>query len=473
MMRRMGGWIEPHHGAHRVRTRANGKIETLAKCDTEEEAQAYLRGLSVLRSQGRVAVVDTLRTYGARWMDRRELRRLRSVGNDRSRWKTHVDAHPIADRPIASVSRREVRGWLEWLEPRADWATRRAALTLVRGCLAAAVDDEVRTDNPAANLKIEKPADAHETDGWTYLLPDEQTALLTRSARTLRPTVLIAAVALGTGLRQGEQWNLELRDVDADGESPSLLVRWGSKGKPPKSGKMRRVPLFGIALAAMREWIAGLPTYAPRNPMGLAFPTQRGCRRQRSKLPRGWSKVLTAAGLASGVSRHDGHTVRWHDLRHSCASSLVAGWWGRVWTLQEVRDVLGHSSVVVTERYAHLSEGVLVAAAEATPGAPLGSKALLPSSDETSENQARHARFERATFAFGGRGIPEDLRQLEALGEQLREQEERFLLAVAQRNRFARTIGMGLAEASKAYREAVEAVLLEEAPSRRAAGAGR
>ena len=456
MMRRMGGWIEPHHGGHRVRTRVHGKIETLATCETVDEAQSFLRGLSVLRAQSRVAVVDTVRTFGARWMDRREVRRLRSVANDRSRWKTHVDAHPLADRPIATVTRGEVRRWLEWLEPRAGWATRRAALNLLRACLGAAVDDEVRADNPAANLTVEKPADAHETDGWTYLLPDEQTALLTRPGCEHRSAVLIAAVALGTGLRQGEQWNLELRDVDVDGEAPSLLVRWGSRGKPPKSGKMRRVPLFGIALVAMREWIDGLPKYAPRNPEGLAFPTQRGCRRQRSKLPRGWDKVLTAAGLSVAAKRHDGASVRWHDLRHSCASSLVAGWWGRVWTLQEVRDVLGHSSVVVTERYAHLSHGVLVAAAGATPGAPLGSKGLLPSSDETSENPARHARFERATFAFGGRGIPEELRGLEALGEQLREQEERYLLAVAQRNRFARSIGVDLAEASRAYREAAE-----------------
>jgi len=119
MMRRMGGWIEPHHGGHRVRTRVHGKIETLATCETVDEAQSFLRGLSVLRAQSRVAVVDTVRTFGARWMDRREVRRLRSVANDRSRWKTHVDAHPLADRPIATVTRGEVRRWLEWLEPRA------------------------------------------------------------------------------------------------------------------------------------------------------------------------------------------------------------------------------------------------------------------------------------------------------------------------------------------------------------------
>jgi len=33
----------------------------------------------------------------------------------------------------------------------------------------------------------------------------------------------------------------------------------------------------------------------------------------------------------------------------------VAGWWGRAWTLTEVCALLGHSSIKVTERYAHLA----------------------------------------------------------------------------------------------------------------------
>lgn len=47
--------------------------------------------------------------------------------------------------------------------------------------------------------------------------------------------------------------------------------------------------------------------------------------------------------------------VHWHDLRHSCASMLInAGV-----DLYTVGKILGHSSPVTTQRYAHLSQGTL------------------------------------------------------------------------------------------------------------------
>jgi hypothetical protein len=58
--------------------------------------------------------------------------------------------------------------------------------------------------------------------------------------------------------------------------------------------------------------------------------------------------------------------VRFHDLRHTCASHLVSGTWGRRWSLEEVQRVLGHGSRSTTERYAHLAEDALDHAAAQT-----------------------------------------------------------------------------------------------------------
>jgi len=111
------------------------------------------------------------------------------------------------------------------------------------------------------------------------------------------------------------------------------------------------------AVEAVRRWLELLPTYAKENPLRLAFPTPRGCRRDRGKV-YGFHKLRANAGIT--------RRVRWHDLRHTCASSLVAGWWGRAWRLEEIREVLGHSSIEVTQRYAHLASSVVQEAANAT-----------------------------------------------------------------------------------------------------------
>jgi integrase len=374
--RGMGGWIEPHHGAHRVRARVDGKVRTVGSAPTHAEALMLLGGFAKLRAAGRVSPSDDVRALGDRWLDYREKRGVRSMASARSRWRCHIDSKPIADIAIKQLVRRDVKEWIASLPAKLSWATRKAVVDLLRGALAWAVDEEDIPSNPAEGLTVSKPDDAHEQEGSTYLLPEEQTALLTSAPRELRACVLLAAFALGTGLRQGEQWNLQLRDLHLDAENPWLVVRWGSKGKPPKSGKMRRVPLFGIALAAAREWVAGLPAYAPENPDRLVFPTPRGCRRQVSKTPKGWEKLVALLGRPS--SRHDGRSLRWHDLRHTCASSLVAGWWGRPWRLDEVREMLGHSSVMTTERYAHMAPGVLIGAATGTSGGALGSNGVIP-----------------------------------------------------------------------------------------------
>jgi integrase len=119
------------------------------------------------------------------------------------------------------------------------------------------------------------------------------------------------------------------------------------------------------------------PTHC-KNPNRLVFPLRGG--------DRGDKKSYGSADLrrAAGIERH----VRWHDLRHTFASSLVAGWWGRAWRLDEVRDLLGHSSVTVTERYAHLAPSALAKAAADTDAAMVRGHAKVTPLQRLSRNRA-------------------------------------------------------------------------------------
>ena len=384
------GSIEPlPSGRARVRVRVPGEGKrSLGTFATEGEARevldAHLFAMAATGDAGSSGVM-TLRALGRRFLAYRELQKVRGVGIERNRWTAHIDTAYFANWPLGEITARDVRKWRDEMsakkstkvaaggtrtEPKRvrtrDALSRSAVkntLNLLRVAFAYAVEEDLIDANPAYGVKLAR--ELRTDDPWTYLHPDEQSALINCEAIPY-PERLILRFAIGTGMRKGELWSLRRSDVDTTSERPHVLVRFGSPGKPPKNGRKRRVPLFGHGIEAAKAWLLQLPKYAKRNPLGLMFPTRRGyCRHGRiiraaitGRPGMRWTEMVRAAGIT--------RRVRFHDLRHTCGSSLVAGWWGRAWTLVEVRDLLGHSAISVTERYAHLAQSALEEAAYAT-----------------------------------------------------------------------------------------------------------
>lgn len=111
-----------------------------------------------------------------------------------------------------------------------------------------------------------------------------------------------------------------------------------------KSGKARHVPLSDGALTLLSTM--------PRKPdCDWAFANPETAKPYVS-IFYAWNTARKNAGLSD---------VRMHDLRHSFASLLINS--GR--TLYEVQHILGHTQVKTTQRYAHLSQDTLLAAANA------------------------------------------------------------------------------------------------------------
>lgn len=327
-MRRAPGHasVEEHpkgSGKWRVRARVHGKLVSIAtglpKPAAEESAEAYrqIRKVDVLREG------ITLAQFGLGFLDRRERAGIRGIKEDRARWNLYVGKDPIGALPVATLGRRDV---LEWLDRRSKLAhqTRKNALNLLRVALQEAFDREICKANPARDVRVHRASAASDTDGLEGILyPDEQIALLGVIPDAERPVVQFA---LFSGVRQGSQWWLRAADCHVD----SVFLR------RHKSGRPRALQLLTPAQAALAASLAlGRP---------WAFPATRGGRRHKGDIPTKWVLWLEKAGIT--------RRVRWHDLRHTCATSLLAGWWGRKWTLDEVCDYMGHSSVKVTERYA-------------------------------------------------------------------------------------------------------------------------
>ena len=103
-----------------------------------------------------------------------------------------------------------------------------------------------------------------------------------------------------------------------------------------KNGERRVIPLQGLALSLMKEHAKVRSLHC-----NFVFPSASKC--QPIDIRTAWENALKKAKIGN---------FRFHDLRHSAASYLAMN--GA--TLAEIAEVLGHKTLQMVKRYAHLSE---------------------------------------------------------------------------------------------------------------------
>ncbi len=197
-------------------------------------------------------------------------------------------------------------------------------------------------------LKAPKPA-------FEFLDFEEAERLLAGADAEWRPMLL---TALRTGMRRGELMGLRWEDVDL--VAGQIHVRQAvSRGVigTPKSGKARTIPMSD-------ELLAGLKSY--RHLKGeYVFCSPAGKLLRRDEIKHPLRRACKKAGLRQ---------VWWHALRHTFASHLVM----RGVPLKAIQELLGHATIEMTMRYAHLSphvtrDAVKLLDAVAADHSPVGS----------------------------------------------------------------------------------------------------
>jgi integrase len=203
-------------------------------------------------------------------------------------------------------------------------ATINRELAFLKRLYNVAIGDGLAESNPVKGVRQFKENNARVR----FLSDDEETRL--RKAIAEDHWTLVA-VALHTGLRRSEQFHLRWRDVDF-GNGVLTVPR-------SKHGEVRRVPMN----ETVRDILAALPSRL-RSPHVFPSATGETPIDSQNFVNRVFVKGLKAAAIED---------FTWHCLRHTFASRLVM----KGVDLRTVQEVLGHKTLSMTLRYAHLSPG--------------------------------------------------------------------------------------------------------------------
>lgn len=286
-----------------------------------------------------MAEVSTLAAYAVRWLASQQYRlKRRTLESYAHVLKAHLLPALGRDTTLDALDDDRIRAaLLAKREAGYSAGTVRLMFAVLRTMLTAArLDDRLPVCQPSARLarvfpRRKGPLPVHA------LRPAELARFLATALR-LHPAMFpLFLVAARTGMRVGELLALRWRDVDL--ERRTLLVAftrgWDGHEDTPKGGRSRAIGLSPEATEALVD-LARLHDHPPATRHVFVGPS--GAPWSRTHLRRTMHRFCTAAGLSA-------RSV--HALRYTFGTQLAEH---RVSPLV-IRDLLGHTSLTVTEQY--------------------------------------------------------------------------------------------------------------------------
>lgn len=180
-------------------------------------------------------------------------------------------------------------------------------------------------ENPVLKVsRLKEPA------GRVRFLDQMERETLLKACKASRNPYIypVVMIAISTGMRKGEILGLKWADIDLE---RGHLVIHRTKNKERRGIHLSRPVIEVLQVHGKVRYI--------RSP--LVFPNKHGT--SPEDIRASWEKVVKEAGLTN---------FRFHDLRHTAASYLAMN--GA--TPSEIAAVLGHKTLAMVQRYAHLSE---------------------------------------------------------------------------------------------------------------------
>lgn len=197
-------------------------------------------------------------------------------------------------------------------------ATVNRELTCLKTMFSWAIKGKKASVNPVKEVKFFKVNNTR----IRYLQIDEIDKLIENCDGHTKPIVV---VAVNTGMRRGEILNLQWKDIDFNEGIIFIEIA--------KNNERREIPMNSMIYDLLREQqTESKSKYVFCNKNGVPFGNVR----------KSYATALKKSGIQN---------FRFHDLRHTFASHLIMSGVD----LTTVKELLGHKTINMTMRYAHLS----------------------------------------------------------------------------------------------------------------------
>lgn len=247
--------------------------------------------------------------------------------NEKFRWEKHIEPH-FGDCYLSELTTFKIDMFSKKLrEKNLKPQTIKHILSLLRRMMKQMVKWEMYS-GPFPIFNMPKV----DNEATRFLSPKEANILISELYNCCEWLGDFTALALHTGCRAGELFRLNKSDADID--EKLLHIR------DPKNSKSRVVPLNTEAIKIVEKYMTEKDYY-----FFLHKVTNK-----RRQIPRTYRETVERLGFNNGISDAR-HRVVFHTLRHTCASWMVQ----KGISILVVSKILGHSSLKVTMRYAHLA----------------------------------------------------------------------------------------------------------------------
>jgi integrase len=249
--------------------------------------------------------------------------------DDRYYYRKHLEPR-FANKPLSKISSFDLeRMKMELLKQGLAPATVKHNLVLVRQLFNRAMDWGMWSgENPVRKVKLPKLNNRRER----FLTPEQAQLLYDELGCVSQQLRDMALLSLQTGMRAGEIFNLKWIHIDFGNDI--ILVA------DPKKGVSRKAFMTPAVKEMLKNCAAG-------GAEELVF-VARG-EKQIGAISKAFARTVERLGFNEGIS-DPRQRVSFHTLRHTFASWLAI----QGTPILAIKELLGHSSLAMTERYSHL-----------------------------------------------------------------------------------------------------------------------